>query len=298
MIVQYDRKFQVFISSTYKDLEIERQIVIRSILDAGHIPAGMEFFTANNETQLETMYRWIDKSDLFLLIFGGKYGTSDIVREKSFTQLEYEHAIKSNKSVHVIMLSDEYMTRKGICEDVKYKEFKSLINERSKEIANSEEGIERAVLKILIEYNRNHATGGWVRAEYASINDNENIHLTRKVEELQTENQHLKEKIHSFELERFGDYAFDELLDVLKRRTVISDNGEIISLLDIFIDHYNTLVVGFVMDENLGTHLYGSLLIFQALGLMWIATSECPQRLRTSKNGRRFYTRLLLLNKE
>ena len=55
------RKFQVFISSTYNDLIVERQAVIMEILETRHIPAGMEFFTAYNETQLETMYRWIDE---------------------------------------------------------------------------------------------------------------------------------------------------------------------------------------------------------------------------------------------
>lgn len=37
-----ERKFQVFISSTYLDLQDERQAAVQAILDAGHIPAGME----------------------------------------------------------------------------------------------------------------------------------------------------------------------------------------------------------------------------------------------------------------
>ena len=37
------KKLQVFVSSTYTDLIEERQAAVQAILDASHIPAGMEF---------------------------------------------------------------------------------------------------------------------------------------------------------------------------------------------------------------------------------------------------------------
>lgn len=39
-----NKKYQVFVSSTYEDLKNERQEIVEAILDAGHIPAGMEIF--------------------------------------------------------------------------------------------------------------------------------------------------------------------------------------------------------------------------------------------------------------
>lgn len=45
------KKLQVFVSSTYKDLIEERQTAVLSILSSGHIPAGMELFTAGDESQ-------------------------------------------------------------------------------------------------------------------------------------------------------------------------------------------------------------------------------------------------------
>lgn len=39
-------KLQVFVSSTYLDLIEERQSAVEAILEAGHIPAGMELFKA------------------------------------------------------------------------------------------------------------------------------------------------------------------------------------------------------------------------------------------------------------
>ena len=45
-------KYQLFISSTFKDLTEERQAVSRAILNLGHIPAGIEFFPASDTEQL------------------------------------------------------------------------------------------------------------------------------------------------------------------------------------------------------------------------------------------------------
>ncbi len=81
------KKLQIFVSSTYKDLIAERQAAVEAILTAGHIPAGMELFSAGDESQLETIYRWIDESDIFMLLLGGRYGSIEKTSGKSYTQL-------------------------------------------------------------------------------------------------------------------------------------------------------------------------------------------------------------------
>lgn len=83
------RKLQIFVSSTYTDLREERQAAVEGILSAGHIPAGMELFSAGDETQLETIRRWISESDIYMLILGGRYGSIEPKTKKSYTQLEY-----------------------------------------------------------------------------------------------------------------------------------------------------------------------------------------------------------------
>ena len=47
------RKLQVFVSSTFTDLIEERQAAVSAILKAGHIPAGMELFTAADRSQMD-----------------------------------------------------------------------------------------------------------------------------------------------------------------------------------------------------------------------------------------------------
>jgi hypothetical protein len=41
-----DKKYQIFISSTFADLKDERQAAMNSVIDLRHIPIGMEGFPA------------------------------------------------------------------------------------------------------------------------------------------------------------------------------------------------------------------------------------------------------------
>ena len=45
-----DKRYQVFISSTFTDLKDERQAVLKAVLELDHMPAGMELFPAADDT--------------------------------------------------------------------------------------------------------------------------------------------------------------------------------------------------------------------------------------------------------
>ena len=64
-------RYQVFISSTYRDLQNERQAVVDAILDMDHFPAGMELFPASDSTPWDIVEKVIDDSDYYVLIIGG-----------------------------------------------------------------------------------------------------------------------------------------------------------------------------------------------------------------------------------
>ncbi|MBN1205806.1 MAG: DUF4062 domain-containing protein [Myxococcaceae bacterium] len=85
-------KYQVFVSSTYRDLKQEREEVVWAILQARHIPVGMENFTATDERGWKTITRVIDDTDYYVLLLAGMYGTIDPTTNKSWTQREYEYA--------------------------------------------------------------------------------------------------------------------------------------------------------------------------------------------------------------
>jgi len=43
-----DIKYQIFVSSTYKDLIPERDVAIEAVLGLGYLPASMERFSASS----------------------------------------------------------------------------------------------------------------------------------------------------------------------------------------------------------------------------------------------------------
>lgn len=106
------RRFQVFVSSTYTDLRDERQAAVEAILSAGHIPAGMEPFAAGDESQMEVIKQWIDESDVYLLILGGRYGSIEPVSGKSYIQLEYEYALEKGKPFFACVISEAALERR------------------------------------------------------------------------------------------------------------------------------------------------------------------------------------------
>lgn len=100
------KRLQVFVSSTFNDLKNERQAAVEAILSAGHIPAGMELFTAGDESQMEVIKQWIDESDVYLLILGGRYGSVEPKTGKSYTQLEYEYALGLGKPLFACVVNE------------------------------------------------------------------------------------------------------------------------------------------------------------------------------------------------
>ena len=117
------KKLQVFVSSTYTDMFDERQAAVEAILSAGHIPAGMELFNAGNDSQLKTIKRWIDESDVYLLIQGGRYGSVDPKSKKSYVEIEYRYAVRKKKPVFAVIVDNLALEKK-------LKKFGSLVIEK------------------------------------------------------------------------------------------------------------------------------------------------------------------------
>jgi len=99
------RKFQIFISSTYEDLKEEHEVAIKTILSLYHIPIGMEMFNAGDNDQWTVISRTIEMSDYYVVIIGGRYGsTTD--SGVSYTEKEYDYAI--SKGIPVLaFIKDE-----------------------------------------------------------------------------------------------------------------------------------------------------------------------------------------------
>lgn len=100
-----NKKYQVFISSTFTDLIQERQTTIRAVLDLGHIPSGMEIFPAADVEQFAYIKKVIDECDYYVLIIGARYGSMDAAGV-SFTEKEYDYAVERKKMVLAFIHGD------------------------------------------------------------------------------------------------------------------------------------------------------------------------------------------------
>ena len=100
-----DKRYQVFVSSTYADLKEERQKVIQTLMEMDCIPSGMELFPAMDEEQWIFIKKIIDDCDYYLLIIGARYGSlaEDGI---SYTEKEYDYAIEKGLKVIALIHGD------------------------------------------------------------------------------------------------------------------------------------------------------------------------------------------------
>ena len=229
-----NRKFQVFISSTYKDLLEERQIAVEAILASGHIPAGMELFNAGDESQMTVIKRWIDESDIYLLLLGGRYGSVDDLSGKSYTQLEYEYARSQNKPLFVLVIKEDALERKiknagsSVIElenNVKLKEFYNLVTKNLLvSFWDDLKDIKLAVFQTLSEFNYRTDIVGWIRGDN-SVNANL---IAEEIAKLTKENSILRDQLSSSNTPAFfGNLSFEQLNDLLEAEHIFYTKGEI-----------------------------------------------------------------------
>lgn len=165
-----DKRFQVFISSTFRDLLDERQAVLKAVLELGHMPAGMELFPAGDEESWELIKDVIDGSDYYVLIVGGRYGSLDR-NGLGYTEKEYDYAIA--KKIPVIPLlhkSPDNLPRDRT--DTDPEAWTRLTTFRKRAEAKhtcsywtSAEELKARVIVALTSAVKRHPTVGWIRAD-------------------------------------------------------------------------------------------------------------------------------------
>lgn len=161
-----NKKYQIFISSTYMDLKNERQQAVQTILREGHIPIGMEFFGQDDRKQWEVIKEWIADSDIVLIMIKNRYGTICHDTGISYTQMEYEYAQKINKPIIKVVFNDNIDISDN---PEKMRAFRSLILKDCVAGPITEEG--EMVQRIVNQINQYSKVieGGWYR--HADSND-------------------------------------------------------------------------------------------------------------------------------
>jgi nucleoside 2-deoxyribosyltransferase len=215
------KRLQVFVSSTFTDLIEERQAAVEAILRAGHIPAGMELFTAGDESQMEVIKRWIDESDVYLLILGERYGSIEPKSGKSYTYIEYEYAINQSKPLFACVVNDsaidERLKQKGrnVIEQnnpQKLKEFREFVCAKMVRFWSEPKDIKLCILETLPEFAQREDLRGWTRP----VEQVNAVALADEIARLSKENADLKEKLGSSTEETYAGLSFSEMKRVLE----------------------------------------------------------------------------------
>lgn len=191
-----EKKYQIFISSTFQDLVEERKAITEAVIEMGHLPIGMEFFPASNESSLEYIKKLIDDADYYALIFGARYGSVDPQLDKSYTQLEYEYAVSKNIPILIFYPKDlnSVIIGKTDQNPEKLKKLETFLedaksNRLGKEYDNPDT-LKSKFIVSMMALTKQSPRIGWIKGNQ----DNDTM-LLRQLNEIRKENEELRKKL-------------------------------------------------------------------------------------------------------
>ena len=263
------KKLQVFVSSTFTDLKEERQAAVAAILKAGHIPAGMELFTAGDRSQMTIIEKWIEESDVYMLILGGRYGSMEKTTNLSYTELEYDYAKQLGKPAFATVISEEALNtkvKKHGPEVMERDNPKELSLFRKKVLSNicsffsDEKDIRLCVHESLADLSERDDLRGWISGD--ALEDTRTLH--DELKRVRSENDLLKQSLEAAQREKpvppankSGTERLEELRKILSAIKIkvpealtATKKEANISLLTILVQQKDYLLTGVTNSAN------------------------------------------------
>lgn len=194
-----EKKYQVFISSTYMDLREERQNITNILLMADCIPAGMEAFVAADDEQFDIIKRVIDLCDYYILIIGERYGSINEKTGKSYTEMEFDYAV--SKGIPTLVFAknvdlDAASTSESVEVRAKLSVFrKKALQDRLGGIWSSLSELSGQVAIAIMKAKQEKQRPGWVRnLGFDPENVTQELNSLRdRIIDLEKENSELKQ---------------------------------------------------------------------------------------------------------
>lgn len=223
-----DKKYQVFVSSTYKDLIDERKEVIQALLELECIPIGMELFPAADEEQWEFIKSVIDECDYYVLILGGRYG-SCASNGIGYTEMEYRYALETNKPIISFLHSnpgsipaDKIDTSPELV--AKLSQFKELAQKKLCRYWSSPAELAGVLGRSIVQLKKRSPSVGWVRADNVPDDGTaqEILRLKKQIENLEKQLSQTKDEtgINTRELAQG-----DDIFKILVRATAKKEHN-------------------------------------------------------------------------
>lgn len=206
------KKYQIFISSTYEDLKEERDQAIKAVLEMGHIPVGMEMFSAADEEQWKLIARQIEETDYYVLIVGHRYG-SETTEGISYTEKEYDFAIsKGVPTLGFIINDDAPWPKTNIDSNSRKKKkldaFKVKVKGKLVHFWNNKEDLHGKISISLIKAMNTNPRVGWTKSS-----ESIGTEVTKELSRLSTENSILREELSKLKLQK--EEVTDEVKNVV-----------------------------------------------------------------------------------
>jgi len=196
-----DKRYQVFVSSTFEDLQSERQEVIHALLELDCIPAGMELFPAANEEQWTLIKRVIDECDYYIVILAGRYGSIGPTG-MGYTEMEYRYALEQQKPILGFLHKEpeSLAAKKTEASDdgkQRLRIFRDLVRQKPCKMWSSAPDLGSVVSRSLVRLIKTTPAIGWVRASELPDQDliRENATLRKRVESLEREIRAFSERV-------------------------------------------------------------------------------------------------------
>lgn len=184
-----EKIYQIFISSTFEDLIMERQEVMAAVVSTGNVPVGMEYFPAGDASPFDYIKQQIDQVDYYILVIAGKYGSINEEEGISYTEMEFNYAREKKIPIAVLQYKDiDNLTGKQLEKDLVKREKLEAFRESSKndrmvDFWENRDQLKMKVKDAIRNLIKNSPRPGWVRATSQSLTNNANVIIKELLDE-------------------------------------------------------------------------------------------------------------------
>ncbi|MDQ8952722.1 DUF4062 domain-containing protein [Acinetobacter rudis] len=187
-----DRRYQVFLITSGKDMQPEREVVMQTLMGMGFFIWGLESRSALGRAYSR---RQIEDCDYVLLLLGSQYGELS-ASGIGYMHLEYIYAVTKQKPI-IVLMHDQPFERAIELQDSDIElqqKFRSFRHQLLKEVDHvvlyrelrDLESLARRHMPKLIEH---HPTIGWVRPQSLQVFQDEIDHLKVKLAQARMERE-------------------------------------------------------------------------------------------------------------